>query len=111
MRRSTLAVLVAAMALAGCGTSSTRAVTGTTPTVTGSTPAVSGSSPAVTGDGEHKPTCYPVVLTENSGYGPTYHVQICDALLKPRPGYKWELIVDGSPLGNRAVILGQQVPR
>jgi hypothetical protein len=52
-----------------------------------------------------------VVFTENSGNGPTYHVQICDALLKPRPGHQWELIVDGSPLGNGAVILGQQVPR
>jgi hypothetical protein len=105
MRRSTLAVLVAAMALAGCGTGTTRAVTGTTRTVTGSPRAVTGS------DGEHKPTCYPVIFTENSGNGPTYHVQICDALLKPRPGQKWELIVDGSPLGNRAIILGEQVPR
>jgi hypothetical protein len=52
-----------------------------------------------------------VIFTENSGNGPTYHVRICDALPKPRPGHEWQLIVDGGRLASRAIIFGQQVPR
>jgi hypothetical protein len=112
MRREALTCLVAAMALAGCGTSTTTAPTGTTPAATGLAPGATGTTPAPTViPGEHKPTCYQVIFTENSGTGPTYRVRICDALLRPRPGHEWELIVDGGPLGNQAVILGQQVPR
>jgi hypothetical protein len=76
---------------------------------------ISGSrtaTPRPTGSrSERPPTCYPVVLTENSGNGPTYHVRICDALLPPQPGHEWQLIVDGGPLANRAVIFGAQIPR
>jgi hypothetical protein len=105
MRQGALTSLIVAMALAGCGTSTTPAASGIASPATGTT------SPATGSQGEHKPTCYPVILTENSGDGPTYHVRICDALRRPRPGHAWELIVDGGPLGNQAVILGQQVPR
>jgi hypothetical protein len=63
VRRAPLAGLIAAMAQAGCGTGTPRAVAGS--------------------GGEHKPTGDLVIFTENSGNGPTYHVRICDAL--PRP--------------------------
>lgn len=106
MRRVTLISLIVAVALTGCGTATT---TAGIPRAAGSRTAP--SPLATSSQTERPPTCYPAVITENSGNGPTYHVQICDALLKPRPGQKWELIVDGSPLGNRAIILGEQVPR
>ena len=115
MRRAAITALIAAVALTGCGTStSTSAAGGGTGTST--TPAsgrtVDSASPAATGSKtERPPTCYPVILSENSGNGPTYHVQICDALAKPRPGHEWQLIVDGGRLANRAVIFGQQIPR
>jgi hypothetical protein len=107
MRRVTLISLIVAVALTGCGTATT---TAGTPRAAGSQTAH--SSPRATGGGgERPPTCYPVILTENSGNGPTYHVQICDALKRPQPGHEWQLIVDGGPLGNRAVIFGAQIPR
>jgi hypothetical protein len=96
MRRHTGTSLIVALALTGCGTATTlhAAATATTP-------------PAASSRTERPPTCYPVIFTENSGNGPTYHVRICDALLRPRPGHEWQLIVDGGPLGNRAVIFGE----
>ena len=112
MRQEALTSVIVAMALAGCGTSAIRAASGTTPVAGRTTRAASRTtSPAPGSHSEHKPTCYPVIFTENSGAGPTYHVRICDALPRPRPGHRWELIVDGGPLGNQAVIFGQQVPR
>ena len=107
MRRVTLTSLIVAVALTGCGT----------PTTTAGTPHAAGSrtasaSPSVpSSQTERPPTCYPAIITENSGNGPTYHVQICDALRRPHPGHEWQLIVDGGPLGNRAVIFGAQIPR
>jgi hypothetical protein len=115
MRRAALTALIAAVALTGCGASTSPPAAGGG-TRTSTTPASgrtgSSASPAATGSQtERPPTCYPVILTENSGNGPTYHVQICDALAKPRPGHEWQLIVDGGRLGNRAIIFGQQIPR
>ena len=123
MWRATLTSLIVAiglafgLALAGCGTSSTPAAGGS-PTRASTAKAAGGggdttrSAPAAPGSkSERPPTCYPAILTENSGNGPTYHVQICDALRKPRPGQEWQLIVDGGPLRSQAVILGQQIPR
>jgi hypothetical protein len=98
MRHATLACLIVAVALAGCGTRAT--------------PAAAGGHRGRSGSrSEQKPTCYPAIFSENSGNGPTYHVLICDALSRPRPGREWQFIVDGGPLGNRAIIFGQQVPR
>jgi hypothetical protein len=93
-----MAGLIVAVALAGCGAGANPAATG-------------GRGPRDGSRGEHKPTCYPAIFSENSGNGPTYHVRICNALAKPRPGREWEFIVDGGSLGNRAIIFGQQVPR
>lgn len=59
---------------------------------------------------ENPPHCQPVTFTENSGNGPTYHVQICGALKTALAAHHWQLIVDGSPLQNGAVIFGQQIP-
>jgi hypothetical protein len=108
MRRHTSTSLIVALALTGCGTATT------TTTATATTPhpaAAATASHAAGSQTERPPTCYPVIFTENSGNGPTYHVRICDALLRPQPGHEWQLIVDGGPLGNRAVIFGEQVPR
>lgn len=104
MRRAALTALIAAGALTGCGTSvSPSPASGRTG---------SSASPAAAGSKtERPPTCYPVIFTENSGNGPTYHVRICDALPKPRPGDEWQLTVDGGRLARGAVIFGQQVPR
>jgi hypothetical protein len=107
MRRVTLTSLIVAVALTGCGTATT---TAGTPRAAGSRTAA--TTPSATGSQtERPPTCYPAVITENSGNGPTYHVQICDALRRPQPGHEWQLIVDGGPLGNRAVIFGAQIAR
>jgi hypothetical protein len=104
--------LIVAVALTGCGTTAAPTATSTTPATTSTTPAATSTTPAATGgQGERPPTCYPATITENSGNGPTYHVQVCDALLKPRPGHEWQLVVDGGPLGNKAVIFGEQIPR
>ena len=104
MRRVTLISLIVAVALTGCGTASSAQHAAGSPTAT-TTPSVPSSKT------ELPPTCYPAIITENSGNGPTYHVQICDALRRPHPGHEWQLIVDGGPLGNRAVIFGAQIPR
>ena len=118
MWRATLTSLIVAigLVLAGCGTSSTPAASGG-PAGTSTTKAAAdggdaaSSTPAAPGSKtERPPTCYPAILTENSGNGPTYHVQICDALRKPRHGQEWQLIVDGGPLRSQAVIMGQQIP-
>ena len=107
MRRVTLISLIVAVALTGCGTATT---TAGTPRAAGSPAAT--TTPSTPGSQtERPPTCYPAIITENSGNGPTYHVQICDALRRPQPGHEWQLIVDGGPLGNRAVIFGAQIPR
>ena len=107
MRRITLTSLIVAVALTGCGTATT---TAGTPRAAGSPAAT--TTPSTPGSQtERPPTCYPAIITENSGNGPTYHVQICDALRRPQPGHVWQLIVDGGPLGNRAVIFGAQIPR
>jgi hypothetical protein len=107
MRRVTLISLIVAVALTGCGTATT---TAGTPRAAGSPAAT--TTPSTPGSQtERPPTCYPAIITENSGNGPTYHVQICDALRRPQPGHVWQLIVDGGPLGNRAVIFGAQIPR
>jgi hypothetical protein len=55
--------------------------------------------------------CQPALFTQNSGAGATYHVTVCDALKVPATGKEWQLIVDGSYLQNKAVILGFQVPK
>ena len=107
MRRVTLTSLIVAVALTGCGTATTTA--GTPHAASSRTAAATPSAPG--SQTERPPTCYPAVITENSGNGPTYHVQICDALRRPQPGHEWQLIVDGGPLGNRAVIFGAQIPR
>lgn len=114
MQRAALTALIAAGALTGCATSASPAAAGgtRTSTSTASGQIRSSASPAATGSHtERPPTCYPVIFTENSGNGPTYHVRICDALPKPRPGHEWQLIVDGGRLASRAIIFGQQVPR
>ena len=121
MRRVTFTGLIVAVAvvLTGCGTATSPRTTGTSPRTTGTSPRASSTTPragtttsrAAGSRTERPPTCYPVILTENSGNGPTYHVRICDALPRPRPGHEWQLIVDGGRLGNQAVIFGQQVPR
>jgi hypothetical protein len=104
MRRAALTALIAAAALTGCGTSVSP------PPASGRTG--SSASPAAAGSKtERAPACYPVIFTENSGNGPTYHVRICDALPRPRPGDAWRLTVDGGRLARGAVIFGQQVPR
>ena len=116
MRRVTLTSLIVAVALTGCGTATTASRAVGSPTAT-TVPRAAGSPAATTtprvprSKTELPPTCYPAILTENSGNGPTYHVQICDALRRPQPGHEWQLIVDGGPLGNRAVIFGAQIPR
>lgn len=117
MWRAALTALITVGALTGCGTSVSPAAAGggtgtSTSPPTGSGRTGSSASPAAAGSKtERPPACYPVIFTENSGNGPTYHVQICDALPKPRPGQEWQLIVDGGRLASRAVIFGQQVPR
>jgi hypothetical protein len=119
MRRAILISLMGAVivALGGCGASGTPAAGGgraqaSTGPAAASGGAAPGNTPATPGGpNERPPTCYPAILTENSGNGPTYRVQICDALRKPRPGQEWQLIVDGGPLRGHAVILGQQIPR
>ena len=116
MRRVTLTSLIVAVALTGCGTSATtpRAAgsrTATTTPRTAGSPAATTTPSVPSSQTERPPTCYPAIITENSGNGPTYHVQICDALRRPQPGHEWQLIVDGGPLGNRAVIFGAQIPR
>ena len=119
MRRVTFTspIVVVAVALTGCGASGTPAAAGgptgtsTTPTAAGGHPDTRSTPAAPGGPSERPPTCYPAILSENSGNGPTYHVQICDALRKPRPGQEWQLIVDGGPLRSRAVVFGQQIPR
>jgi hypothetical protein len=58
---------------------------------------------------ECPPPCQKAIITENSGNGPTYHVTICNALRKLDDA-RWTLIVDGSPLQNGAVIIGEKVP-
>ena len=79
MRRVTLTSLIVAVALTGCGTATT---TAGTPRAAGSPAAT--TTPSTPGSQtERPPTCYPAIITENSGNGPTYHVRICDAL--PRP--------------------------
>ena len=113
MRRVTLISLIVAVALTGCGTATT---TAGTPRTAGPSRAAGSRTATATpsvpsSQTERPPTCYPAVITENSGNGPTYHVQICDALRRPQPGHVWQLIVDGGPLGNRAVIFGAQIPR
>jgi hypothetical protein len=63
----------------GCGTSvSPSTASGRTGSST--SPAAAGSKT------ERPPACYPVIFTENSGNGPTYHLRICDALGFGRPG-------------------------
>lgn len=49
--------------------------------------------------------CQRAVIEPNSNTGTPIHVLICDAL-KPSDGEGWQLIVDGSPLRNGAVIFG-----
>ena len=104
MRRAALTALIAAGALTGCGTSVSPS-TASGRTGSSASPAAGGSKT------ERPPVCYPVIFTENSGAGPTYHVRICGALPRPRPGHEWQLIVDGGRLASRAIIFGQQVPR
>lgn len=58
---------------------------------------------------ECPPPCDHAVISENSGNGPTYRVVICYAL-RPLNDQRWALIVDGGPLQNGAVIIGEKVP-
>lgn len=53
--------------------------------------------------------CQHAVIEPNSNTGTPIHVLICDAL-KSSDGEGWQLIVDGSPLQNGAVILGFPAP-
>ena len=117
MRRTVLTALIVAGALTGCGTSASPAAaggstgTGASPSTTGGGTGRSASPAASRSQTERPPTCYPVIITENSGNGPTYHVRICDALPKPQRGHEWQLVVDGGRLASGAIIFGQQVPR
>lgn len=53
--------------------------------------------------------CQHATIDENSGNGPNYRVVICTAL-KPLEDQRWNLIVDGGPLENGAIIIGERVP-
>lgn len=55
-------------------------------------------------------TCQYATISENSGNGPNYRVVICTAL-RDADDARWNLIVDGGPLQNGAVIIGVKVPR
>lgn len=60
---------------------------------------------------EHPPRCERATISENSGNGPAYRVVICSALVPLRAhDQRWDLIVDGGPLQNGAVIIGERVP-
>lgn len=64
---------------------------------------------------EPAPICQRVIISENSGNGPTYRVQVCgdgrSVLRWPGAGKRWQLIVDGGPLQDGAVVFGFQVSR
>lgn len=55
-------------------------------------------------------SCQHATIAENSGNGPNYRVVVCTAL-RELDDARWELIVDGGPLQNGAVIIGVKVPR
>lgn len=63
------------------------------------------------GCGKHEcpPPCQHATISANSGNGPTYHVTICSAL-RELDDARWDLIIDGGPLRNGAVLIGVKVP-
>lgn len=57
------------------------------------------------------PHCQSVIIYNNSGEGPNWHVQMCGyALDSPGADHIWGFVVDATPIQNRAVIFEEKIP-
>ena len=46
------------------------------------------------------PGCQRVIVQENSGNGPDWHLIVCGGMKPWRDGFRWVCVVDGGPLVN-----------